>query len=359
MKKVLVANIFGIGDVIFTSPLISNLKREFPGISMGYLCNARTADMVRLIPGVEEVFVYEKDRYIEEWKISRLSCLRNLYGFFRSVRDKGYDTVFDLTNSREFGAFFALSGIRKRVGLNYRGRGTFLTHKVPLSGFSGRHVVEYYLDLLDPVGVSPRDRELKIVPDSPIRDRASEYISRKGLADKGFVSVVPGGGASWGLNASRKRWHAEGFAAAAEALEKNGIPIVILGDRSERKLCEFVSSEMGSPARVVENDLSLAEYIGLMDRAKVVLCNDGGPLHIAVALGVRTVSIFGPVDEKVYGPYPLTERHMVMKSEGLGCRPCYDRFKLPDCEYDSRCLSDISPQTVAEACGSLFKDGKK
>ena len=350
MKKVLIANIFGIGDVLFTTPIVANLRREFPGISVGYLCNARTADIVKCVPGVDDVFIYEKDNYVSLWRRSKIECVKSLYRLFRDIRDKKYEAVFDVTISREFGFLFALAGIPRRVGFDYKKRGIFLTNKVPVAGFENKHVIEYYLGLLNSFGITPVEKDMCIVPDTEMNEWADRYIEQKGLKGKTFVAVIPGGGASWGQHASRKRWRAEGFASAAQIMEKEGIRTAILGDVSEKPLCDYVASEMTIAPAVLENGLSIREYAALISRAAMVLCNDGGPLHIAVALGIRTVSIFGPVDEKVYGPYPINGRHKVIRVTGLSCRPCYGRFKLPKCEYDNRCLVDIGPEKVADAC---------
>ncbi|MFA6637219.1 MAG: glycosyltransferase family 9 protein [Candidatus Omnitrophota bacterium] len=355
MKKALIANIFGIGDVLFTVPVIVNLRREFPGISVGYLCNARTADIVKCMPGVDEVFIYEKDRFVSLWRGSKVTCIKSLGDLFQEIRSKNYEAVFDLTLSREFGFFFKLMGIPLRVGFDYKRRGIFLTRKFPLSGFKGKHVIEYNLDLLEATGISPEERVMHVVLDPETEKWADDYVARKGLKGRSFTAVVPGGGASWGKHASRKRWHAEGFARVAETLEERGIRTVILGDGSEKPLCDYVVSEMGISPAAVENSLSLKEYMGILSRAEAVLCNDGGPLHIAVALGIKTLSIFGPVDDKVYGPYPRSERHKVIKVSGLPCRPCYDRFKLPECGNEHRCITDIGAEKVAEACLELLR----
>ena len=84
-----------------------------------------------------------------------------------------------------------------------------------------------------------------------------------------------------------------------------------------------------------------------------MLTNDGGPLHMAVALGVKTVSIFGPVDDKVYGSYPPSEKHTVIKKD-LPCRPCYYNFKIPVCEQDKYCLKGISADEVFNSVKNIL-----
>ncbi|MFH1552543.1 MAG: glycosyltransferase family 9 protein [Candidatus Omnitrophota bacterium] len=355
MKRVLVANIFGIGDVLFTTPLIANLKKEIEGISVDYLCNARARDIVESNPDVDEIFVYEKDFFVKLWGESRLRCLKALYELFSVVRRKRYDAVFDFTLSREFGLFFTLAGIPRRIGLDYKNRGLFLTEKVPLLGFEDRHVIEYYLDLLRPIGEAVSIKEMQLVPCEDTLEWARTFLEEKGARGAhAIVAVIPGGGASWGGKASRKRWGAGGFSRAADILAANGVKIALLGDPSETDLCRDVAGGMKEHIAIVENSLTLKQYIALLSQCDLVLCNDGGPLHVAGALGVKTVSIFGPVDDKIYGPYPTSDRHRVIKAREVPCRPCYNRFKLPECVYENKCLTGIDPETVAEACLKLL-----
>jgi len=86
----------------------------------------------------------------------------------------------------------------------------------------------------------------------------------------------------------------------------------------------------------------------LISRCNVVITNDGGPLHIAVGLGVKTVSIFGPVNEAVYGPYPKDEKHIVITNNGVTCRPCYKKFRYNKCN-NRVCLDSISVDEVYAA----------
>ena len=354
MKKILIANIFGIGDVLFTTPLAANLKKHFDGASIDYLCNARTRAVIECNLDIDEIFVYEKDDFVKLWKESKTRYLKGLYRLFSFIRLKQYDAVFDFTLSREFGLFFTLAGIRKRIGFDYKKRGIFLTDKVALEGFENRHVIEHYLDLLKYLGVSNSIKEMKLDPEEKAKEWVSGYLKERGLEGGELVAMCPGGGASWGEQASRKRWEAKGFSKAADILIRHGIRVIILGDSSEKHLCEEVAHNMRENTVAVETELSLKNYIALIDKCDLVLCNDGGPLHIAAALDKKTVSIFGPVNDRVYGPYPPSDKHKVIKAMELKCRPCYGRFKLPECKYENSCLTNIDPQDVANSCLSLL-----
>ena len=95
--------------------------------------------------------------------------------------------------------------------------------------------------------------------------------------------------------------------------------------------------------------LNLKELAAVINESKLLICNDGGPLHMAAALGVKTVSVFGPVDEAVYGPYPPDAKHVVVKKD-LPCRPCYKDFRFTGCVNNRRCLEGI---TVDEVYGQI------
>ena len=356
MERVLVANIFGIGDVLFTAPLIASLKKAIPGISVDYVCNARTRDVVESIPGVGDIYVHEKDDVVRLWRESWKKCFNTIFKRFKNIRGKKYDAVFDFTLSREFGIFFALAGIPRRIGLDYRGRGLFLTDRVRIEGFEDRHVVEYYLDLLGPLGLSASEKNMTLIPAAEKVMWAERYLEEKSATGGRIAAVIPGGGASWGQQASRKRWPREGFSAVADRLLKKGIRVLLLGGEAERELCLAVADGMKEKEYVVETGLGIKEYIALLSKCGLAVCNDGGPLHMAVALGLKTVSMFGPVDERVYGPYPASDRHRVITAAGLECRPCYSRFRLPECDYEMKCLTDIKPEEVVKACEELLEE---
>ena len=358
MKKILVANIFGIGDVLFTTPLISNLKKGLEDLEVGYLCNERTKDILEYNPDIEKVFVYEKDHFVRLQKESRLKSIKEMFSLINAIRKEKYDAVFDFTLSRKFGFLFFLCGISKRVGLDYKKRGMFLTSKLPLAGFDQKHVVDHYLDLLGLLGKFSDIKNMSLVPDEEAVRWADDYLLEKGINKRRLVAMIPGGGASWGGDAFRKRWIPSGFAKAADNLQASGYEIAILGDKSEKDLCLQVADMMEGSCSLVETGLDLKRYIAFLSKCALVVCNDGGPLHIAVALGTKTVSIFGPVDDNVYGPYPKSDKHKVIKALELPCRPCYNRFKLAQCDKDMECLSGLTPEIVTRSCEELLDQGE-
>jgi len=356
MKRVLIANIFGIGDVLFTTPIISCLKHEYPECRIDYLCNARTCRMLRNDPMINGVFVYEKDEYAELLKNSVPDFLRRIMRSMKEIKDNRYDTVFDLTLSREFGIFFLLAGIKERIGFDYKGRGMLLTRKISIPCFSGKHVIEHYFDLMKKAGMAPSAAPMRLFVNGEAEVFINRYLTERNVDEKKLVAVVPGGGASWGGHAGRKRWGTAQFGFIGKKLAEEGYQVAILGDSYEKGLCEEVGSAMEGKNVLIENGLDIERYIALINKCRLLICNDGGPLHIGVALGKRTVSVFGPVSPEVYGPYPAGDKHMVFVNPMADCRPCYDRFRLPECSRDMACLTGVDEMAVLTGCREMLKE---
>lgn len=360
-KKILIVNPFGIGDVIFSTPLIEILKEKHPDCFIGYVCNKRSYEVIRSNPKIDKFFVYEKDEYRAAWEKSKRECLKLIWDFLKIIKRERFDLAVDLSLGYQYSLLLSLIGIRKRYGFNYRKRGRFLTGKINIDGFSEKHVIEYYCDILKFLGIDVRGFTLS--PKVYIEDKevtwADNYLKAQEVTDEDLlIGVVPGCGASWGIDARHRRWDRDGFAKVCDGLvERYGAKVVLLGDSQEIEICDDIQKKMKSKAIMACGKTTLRNFLGLINRCKLIITNDGGPLHMAVGLGLNTVSIFGPVDEKIYGPYPMTKDHIVISKGDVPCRPCYKKFKYKICE-DRSCLKSIKADEVLEAAGRfLSKSG--
>ena len=352
-KKVLIVNIFGLGDVLFTTPLVSNLKSARPDVFIGYLCNKRTAPLLSSNPKIDKVFIYEKDDYRALFKQSKTAFLKKIFQEFSQIKHENFDVAIDISLHKYASFILWLAGIKKRVGFNYRNRSPFLTEKVKLEGYDEKHVIEYYLDLLSYLNIPVKTKRLEIFTRKEDDAWAREALKNKRLSEGGSIfALVPGGGASWGKDASYKRWAPEKYAKLADKIvEKFGAKIILLGDNAEEELCRRVSEAMSQKSAALFNHATIGQFTALLKDCRLAVVNDGGPLHIAAAAGVKTVSIFGPVDEHVYGPYPKENHEVVTKD--IPCRPCYRRFRRAECEHVN-CLNTITIEEVLERVQRLL-----
>lgn len=358
-KRILIINPFGIGDVLFTTPIIRAVRQAFPGCFLGYLCNQRTERVLRDNPHINELFIYEKDEVIRLWHSSKGRCLGHLGGLLRRLHSQRFDLVIDLSLGERYSFFLRLFGVPRLMGFNFRHRGRFLNEAYPIDGYQGEHVVEHYRRLLGFLGIRMVDVQLELALAAEDERWVDGWLSARGICpEELLVGIVPAGGASWGIDAPFRRWSFEGFAAVGDVLiERFGARVLLFGEPADVPVCATVARLMKKPPVDVSGQTNLAQFISFLSRLKLVICNDGGPLHLAVSQRVPTVSIFGPVDPNVYGPYaPNGPGHRVIARQELFCRPCYHQFRLPPCPYERSCLTGIEPADVLAQCESILNE---
>jgi ADP-heptose:LPS heptosyltransferase len=182
------------------------------------------------------------------------------------------------------------------------------------------------------------------------------FFVRHNLTSNFIIGIVPFGGDAFGKDAYVRRWPAEYFAALIDRLsEELKAKIFIFAGPKEK---EDVSGMMN----IIQNknncyefaDVSLEKMVSLIDKCGLFIGNDTGPLRFADALNKKIVALYGPLDEKVYGPYPFDEKRTVVVKKDLPCRPCYKKFRMPICNRDRECIKSISVEEVFEAVKRLL-----
>lgn len=350
MKKILIFNPFGIGDVLFTTPLIRNLKENIQGVSIFYISNRRTYPLLKNNVFLDKVFIFEKDEWKACMRESKTKLIRKFWSFFRDIRGENFDVVFDLSLNVQYGFFFKLAGINKRMGYNFKKRGRFLTHKIDIPyGYKDKHVVRYYLDLLKFLDISFREYkfDLFFAEDNNIGKINQTIFEDYGKEDTLLIGVCPGSGDSWQDTAYFKRWPKDYFLKlCCYLIQEKKAKIVLLGSESEADLCKYLFMNLGEKALNLCGKLSLEEAVEVISKCNLIIANDGGLFHIAQSLNKKVIGFFGPADDKVYGAYPQGNQAIVLKKD-IECRPCYREFRFKGCSFDKRCLKEI---TVEEVC---------
>lgn len=354
-RNILLINTFGIGDVLFSVPVIKALAENYPGVNIYYISNRRARYVIKENPHVAECIIFEKDDFRKLAGESKLKFLKSFMRFSRKIKSLNADLMVDFTLNYQAALMGKLLGIPRRIGFNYKGRGRFLTDKMELKGFNDKHVLYYYFDLLKILGIGlPERMGIETFTSEKDDKWAEDIVSKNGLGDKFLLGIVPGGGASWGKNARFRRWPVSNFAHVADRLaDAQDIRIVLFGEREEHDTCSNMQLFMHNNALDMSGRTTVGQLMALMKRCNLVLCNEGGPLHIAVALGIPSISIFGPVDSKIYGPFSNDGKHTVI-SNRQKCKPCYTNFKHKECK-SLACLESISEQNVFEETARVIK----
>ncbi|MEI7998927.1 MAG: glycosyltransferase family 9 protein, partial [Candidatus Omnitrophota bacterium] len=289
-------------------------------------------------PQINKVYIYDRDE-------SKKDLVGYWLKLFQDIRREKFDVVFDFSLNTSFGFLSMVCGISKRIGYDFRGRGRFSTDKTVLKGFENKHVVEYFLDLLALVGVPVENRSLEICVDKDSQQWAQNWVKSKNIdTSKPLFAIIPGAGASWGKDGVRRRWPVEKYASLADKIiAKSKGAIILMGDQTEKNLAVDFVRHCSYPVYDALGETSLLQMAALLQHCQLAIVNDGGPLHVAVAVGTKTVSIFGPQNPDIYGPY-LPLGHIVIQKQ-LACQPCYRRFRVAQCDHLS-CLQNLSVEEV-------------
>lgn len=338
-KKILIRGTNWVGDAVIAIPALREIRRLFPGAQLSLLVRPWVRDIYAGADFVDEVLDYDKeDRH------------RGAPGFLRLVSDlrrRRFDLAILLQNAFEAALIAWCARIPLRVGYARDGRRLLLTHACPIDpGVRRVHQAYYYLGILSGAGLlrdRPWERE-DYVPSIGIRVREADRIAAEGMLRS--AGVRPGDlvvginpGAFYG---EAKRWFADRYARVADALVKQyQARIVIFGSARDRRTAEEVAAKMDQPTVMLAGRTTLGELMGLLEECSLLITNDSGPMHLAAALDVPQLAIFGSTSETATGP--LSRRATVLKHP-VDCSPCF----LRQCPTDFRCMERISVEQVLE-----------
>jgi lipopolysaccharide heptosyltransferase II len=337
MSRVMVRATNWLGDAVMSLPAVRAIRGVFPHAHLAVVAKPWVADL------------YARERAIDRViPVPAMKGLRARREFAARLRAERFDGAILLQNAFDAALIAWMAGIPERIGYKRDGRGWLLTRAIPVPepGDIPRHERFYYLELLRRAGMIerlPAIEEIRL--DGAEEARASGLARLQAL---GFAGPVAGisPGAAYG---DAKRWLPERFAESAARL---GIPALIFGSASERPLCEQVAAAIaraGGFARNVAGETTLGEFIDLAAACRVFLTNDSGAMHVASALGVPTVAIFGATDDTTTGPAGPLAR---VVREHAECSPCL----LRECPIDHRCMTRVASERVTAAAHTLMEE---
>jgi lipopolysaccharide heptosyltransferase II len=327
IRRILVIKLRAIGDVLLSTPVVQNLHEYFPNARIDFLTDEFAADVVVGNPWISEVLTFDRKN-------------DSSIGIIRKVRGKRYDLIIDLFSNPRSAIITGLSGAPVRVGFPFRWR-KYLYNVIITPRNGNIHNVDFNLDALRRIDVPVRH----LNPYFPLNDSAKkfadEWINGQHLDGRTIVGLNPGGG--W----TTKRWGLEHYARLGDVIsERHNAAIVVLWGPGEEQDAIFVREKMKSQSYVIPRT-SLSELGGIIGRCAFVVSNDSGPMHIAAALNVATLGIFGPTNPLQQGPYG--EGHRWVRNEGLDCLEC----SLTTCPIGNICMTQLSVERVMDVFDEL------
>lgn len=265
----------------------------------------------------------------------------------RALRQEGFALGISLPDSFSSALFLRLAGVRHVIGYARNGRSWLLHQAIPLPRAAGRRVLipreRHVLGLVEAAGAPARGTALELFVTAAEEAEALVALRAGGIDPaRPIAALAPG--ASYG---PAKLWPVSHFAAVGDALAAAGAQVVLVGAPSEHELASRVRERMHAPAADLTAGGSLGRLKALLRRARVLVCNDAGARHVAVAFGTPCVALFGPTAlEKTN----LNLERVTALWHDVPCRPCYHRV----CPIDHRCLLRLEPgRAIAAALPAL------
>lgn len=337
-----------IGDAVMCEPAIRGLRSLFPEAKVSMLAKPAIAELFISHPVLNGVLLYD-----DKGAHAGLSGKWLLAGTLRRHR---FDLAVLFQNAFEAAFLTWLAGIPRRYGYSTDGRVLFLTEPVAVPGGSVPvHQVEYYWNLLRPLGMAGRATLPMLLVTANEERMVEGRLSSAGI-DSSDLIIGINPGSTYG---SAKRWLSDRFAEVAKRLvrrleqaEDAHVAVVILGAKGEESLGEDIAAQVGGRSVVLSGATTIRELMAVVKRCRILITNDTGPMHIAAACGVPVVAVFGPTDSRTTAPYGQ-ERSIVR--EAVDCAPCL----LRECPIDHRCMTRIPVDRVYEAAVQQLRADKQ
>lgn len=338
--KLLVRATNWLGDAVMSIPALRAIRRAFPQAEVTLLAR----------PWVVDLYQYEEfaDRVIRYENQGRHRGLAGKWRLARQLKRESYDSAILLQNAFDAALLAWLARIPRRIGYARDARGPLLTSAVPVprKGDLPAHERFYYLELLRRTGIIeklPECKEIRLAGAARAAEAGRVEWQRRGFETKRWIGVSPG--AAYG---GAKRWLAERFADAASALANEiDAHVAVFGSPAEAELGDWIAARAGEHCHNLAGKTSLSEFITLAATCTVYLTNDSGPMHVAAALGVPTVAVFGSTDDTATGP--VSDRAVVVRQD-VECSPCL----LRECPIDHRCMTRVTTSMVVDQALGLL-----
>ena len=332
-----------LGDAVMALPAIADLRRRFATAHLAVAARASVAPMFEMAPGVDAVVTLR-------WK-GRVFDRAGLHADAGALRDQRFDAAVLLPNSLASAWLVRQAGVRDRWGYAADYRSPLLARAVPRPRGS-RHQALYYQHLTQSLGAPPGPLEPVLTAAAGDIAAARELLIARGWDGvRPLVALAPG--AAYG---HAKRWPPERYAALVSTLvSAHGATCVLVGapvDASAtRQVQELAAPGVRAQVIDVAGATTLRTLAGVLAQAAACVSNDSGAMHLAAALGVRVVALFGPTRDKETAPLARVARPATLLIHDVFCRPCM----LRECPIDHRCMTGLDPARVQAAVAEAMR----
>ena len=344
-KKILILRLSAIGDVLHATPVARELKRLQPDAHITWLVSPPADKLLAENPYIDELLVWDRrplDKAFAGFDLP--AAYRELKKARTLLKARHFDLVLDIQGLFLTGILAILSGAKRRIGIHERHEGNpfFMSEMAP--NIESPHKVRRYLSALMPLGFQQEDFTPGLTLQLPadMEGFAAKFWQEHAIDTARPILMVTVR-TTW----PDKNWEPENFGLALRDLPED-VQIVFCGSPGEAEFIAAAQKQMNRPNLSIAGETNLIELAALLKSADLLLSCDTGPLHIADAVGCRTLSLWGPTQPDVYGPLTAGHEFIISPHE---CRRCLKT----KCKYKTNaCMKAITPEMAAERLKELF-----
>lgn len=333
IKKILVIKFGGIGDILLATPVLPNLRAYFPNAVINFLSLTHSRDILDENPYISRVLTYDPNED-SSW------CL------IKNIRKQKYDLIIDLYGNPRTALITFLSRARYRFGFDFRGRK--YAYNIIRHGRGGIvHNVQFNLDALDTLGIPVISKDLYIPINAVHRECADEFFRENNLYTKPAIGITLTGG--WEAKKYKQDDYIDLLKMLSSMYDINFI--LLWGNQKEREEAVYINERLPENTFIIP-DSPIRYLAALIEKCSLIIGNDSGPLHLAVAVGTPVLGIYGPTNPKLQGPYG--DKNITIVKEELECLYC----NLLECPIGNICMTQLSKDLIIDKVKQLIDINK-
>jgi ADP-heptose:LPS heptosyltransferase len=344
----------GIGDMIMSTPALKAIRKKFSNSEITLLTVPRSAQALNNKRYADKILHFEQESFSKGPSRPTYNQVFSNLRLLWSLRRERFDTMIDLEAIETWKSsllryiFYICVGAENRVGRNSDGKGFFLDVKVHDDLFGTVHEVDRKMLIASTLGAEADDTKQEFYISTEDREFVNDWLLDSGIDDNGtIVAMQPG------AFVPSREWKSKGFVEIGRRLfQKYKARIIITGGNNDNVAYE-INDELNDVEPILATGFPLGRLGALLERVHLFISNDTGPFHIADALNIPFVVIFGPENFHRYGPYNTKSKSRTVTGMKISCSPCL--------KYECRtheCMESITSEMVWEEVESLMKEIK-
>lgn len=342
-KKILLMELWGIGDIVLMIPAMTAIRQRFPDAEITLLAKARAREVLKENPLVDKFITFDLPwtRFHGKYRLWQWN-FKQLLRLIKRLREASFDLALDARMDVRNNFLMYLIGAKRRVGYAYTGGSHFLTDVVDID-YTKQHRSDEWARLLEYIQIPIEMRTPRIWISEQEKSWADDFFAQHNIVLQDLIiGIHPGG------SIKKRCWPLERFAKIAQYTRDTYNAQIII-------FCEpdGFGEDIQIAGKSVRVKPTLRQLICLLSKLDLFICNDSGPMHLATAVNTELIAIFGPGILEAIGP--CGEKQSIVRKENVTCRPCRDYCK----HEEPFCITDIAVDQVKKTVDSVLQKIEK